>query len=47
VVLKTFFVATPVEKFAGLTTHRQQDVNKDTYHQVLFIDETTTKKCIT
>jgi len=23
----------PLEKFAGLATHQQQDVNKDAYHQ--------------
>ena len=27
---RTFFVATPLEKFAGIATHQQQDVNKET-----------------
>jgi len=31
-----FFVVTPLEKFAGLATHQQQDVNKDTYQSFIF-----------
>ena len=31
---QTFFVATLLEKFAGLATHQQYDVNRDTQCEI-------------